>query len=116
MDAKGFLSDIVPTVKELLLIQGFRQECEVLQLSNMFLVEDEDSFGHECYFVVVDVQTDKYISLRQYKPIEDVENVILSAFDEATKGGQMIYKVTVRPNSKVQATLFESGTYQGWRN
>lgn len=116
MDAKGFLSDMVPTVKDLLLIQGFRQECEVLQLSNMFLVEDEDSFGHECYFVVIDVQTDKYISLRQYKPIEDVENVILSAFDEATKGGQMIYKVTVRPNSKVQATLFESGTYQGWRN
>lgn len=116
MDSKGFLSDIIPTVKDLLLIQGFKQECEVLQLSNMFLVEDEDSFGHECYFVVVDVQTDKYISLRQYKPIEDVENVILSAFDEATKGGQMIYKVTVRPNSKVQATLFESGTYQGWRN
>lgn len=116
MDANVFLSDIVPTVKDLLLIQGNKQECEVLQLSNMFLVEDEDSFGHECYFVVVDVQTDKYISLRQYKPIEDVENVILSAFDEATKGGQMIYKVTVRPNSKVQATLFESGTYQGWRN
>lgn len=46
MDAKGFLSDMVPTVKDLLLIQGFRQECEVLQLSNMFLVEDEDSFGH----------------------------------------------------------------------
>lgn len=28
----------------------------------------------------------------------------------------MVYKVTVRPNSNVQATLFESGTYQGWRN
>lgn len=24
--------------------------------------------------------------------------------------------VTIRPNSNVQATLFESGTYQGWRN
>ena len=48
MDANVFLSDIVPTVKDLLLIQGNKQECEVLQLSNMFLVEDEDSFGHEC--------------------------------------------------------------------
>lgn len=116
MDTKDFLLDIVPTVKDLLLIQGYKQECEVLQLNNMFLVEEEDSFGHECYLVIVDVQTDKYISLRQYKPIEEVEKIILSAFDEATKGGQMIYKVTVRPNSNVQATLFESGTYQGWRN
>lgn len=116
MDTKDFLLDIVPTVKDLLLIQGYKQECEVLQLNNMFLVEEEDSFGHECYLVIVDVQTDKYISLRQYKPIEEVEKIVLSAFDEATKGGQMIYKVTVRPNSNVQATLFESGTYQGWRN
>lgn len=84
MDAKVFLSDIVPTVKDLLLIQGYKQECEVLQLNNMFLVEDEDSFGHECYYVVVDVQTDKYLTLRQYKSIEEVENIILSAFDEAT--------------------------------
>ena len=95
MDAKVFLSDIVPTVKDLLLIQGYKQECEVLQLSNMFLVEDYDSFGRECYIVVVDVQTDKYINLRQYKSIDEVENVIHSAFDEATKGGEMVYKVTV---------------------
>lgn len=75
MDTKDFLLDIVPTVKDLLLIQGYKQECEVLQLNNMFLVEEEDSFGHECYLVIVDVQTDKYISLRQYKPIEEVEKL-----------------------------------------
>lgn len=53
---------------------------------------------------------------KQYGNIEDLEKLLYSAFCEATKGEQPINGVTVRPNSNVQATLFESGSYQGWRN
>lgn len=66
--------------------------------------------------VVIEVQTDKYIALKKFKPIDKVEKLILSAFQEATKGGNTPAEVTIRPNSNIQATLFESGDYQGWRN
>ena len=78
--------------------------------------EDDDGYGNEYDLVIIDVQTDKYVSLQNYKAINEIENVILSAFSEATKGGRTPNSVTIRPNSNVQATLFESGIYQGWRN
>ena len=116
MDTKDYLSHIVPTIKDLLLSQGYKQECEILHIGNMNLVEEYDNFGNEMYTVIIDVQTDRYITLKKSKSIFEVEKNILSAFNEAVKGGQMLYNVTIRPNSNVQATLFESGSYQGWRN
>lgn len=116
MDTKDYLSHIVPTIKDLLLSQGYKQECEILHIGNMNLVEEYDNFGNEMYTVIIDVQTDRYITLKKSKSIVEVEKNVLSAFNEAGKGGQMLYNVTIRPNSNVQATLFESGSYQGWRN
>lgn len=116
MNTKEYLSSILPTVRDLLLCQGHKQESEILLLSNMTYEEDYDGYGNDYDSVIIEVQTDKYVSLQKYKSINDVENVILSAFNEATKGGRMPNGVTIRPNSNVQSTLFDSGTYQGWRN
>lgn len=116
MNTKEYLSRIVPTVKDLLLIQGYKQMNDILQISNMTYEEDYDGYGNDYDLIIIDVQTDKYVTLHKYKSVNEVENIILSAFREATKGGRMPNSVMVRPNSNVQATLFESGTYQGWRN
>lgn len=89
---------------------------DILQISNMTYEEDYDGYGNDYDLIIIDVQTDKYVTLHKYKSVNEVENIILSAFREATKGGRMPNSVMVRPNSNVQATLFESGTYQGWRN
>ena len=116
MNTKENLSKILPTVKDLLLCQGHKQESEILLLSNMTYEEDYDGYGNDYDLIIIEVQTDKYVSLQKYKSINDVENIILSAFNEATKGGRMPNGVTIRPNSNVQSTLFDSGIYQGWRN
>lgn len=116
MNTKEYLSSILPTVKDLLLCQGHKQESEILLLSNMTYEEDYDGYGNDYDLIIIEVQTDKYVSLQKYKSINDVENIILSAFNEATKGGRMPNGVTIRPNSNVQSTLFDSGIYQGWRN
>lgn len=116
MNTKEYLSKILPTVKDLLLCQGHKQESEILLLSNMTYEEDYDGYGNDYDLIIIEVQTDKYVSLQKYKSINDVENIILSAFNEATKGGRMPNGVTIRPNSNVQSTLFDSGIYQGWRN
>lgn len=116
MNTKDYLSKILPTVKDLLLCQGHKQESEILLLGNMTYEEDDDGYGNGYDLVIIDVQTDKYVSLQKNKAINEIENVILSAFSEATKGGRTPNGITIRPNSNVQATLFESGTYQGWRN
>lgn len=116
MDTKKYLSNILPTVKDLLLSQGHKQESEVLLSSNMIYEENYDDFGNNYDSIIIDVQTEKYVSLKKYKSINEVENIILSAFNEATKGGRTLNNITIRPNSNVQVTLFESGTYRGWRN
>lgn len=116
MNTKEYLSHIAPTVKDLLLSQGYKRESEILQISNMAYEEDYDGYGNDYDLIIIDVQTDKYVTLQKYKSINEVENIILSAFHEATKGGRMPNSVLIRPNSNVQATLFESGAYQGWRN
>ena len=113
---KEYLLRIVPTVKDLLQSQGCKEESEILQLNNITIEKSYDSFGNDYDIVVIEVQTDKYIALKKFKPIDKVEKLILSAFQEATKGGNTPAEVTIRPNSNIQATLFESGTYQGWRN
>lgn len=104
------------TVKDLLQSQGCKEESEILQLNNITIEKSYDSFGNDYDIVVIEVQTDKYIALKKFKPIDKVEKLILSAFQEATKGGNTPAEVTIRPNSNIQATLFESGDYQGWRN
>lgn len=114
MNTKEYLSKILPTVKDLLSLQGYKQESELLQINNITCEEDYDSFGNDYDWVIIDVQTEKYFSLQNN--IKEIENIILSAFSEATKGGRPLRGVTIKPNSNVQATLFESGTYQGWRN
>lgn len=106
----------MPTVKDLLQSQGCKEESEILQLNNITIEKSYDSFGNDYDIVVIEVQTDKYIALKKFKPIDKVEKLILSAFQEATKGGNTPAEVTIRPNSNIQATLFESGDYQGWRN
>lgn len=114
MNTKEYLSSILPTVKDLLLCQGHKQESEILVLGNITYDETYDGYGNDYDLVLIDVQTEKYVSLK--KNIKEIENIILSAFSEATKGGRTPNEVTIKPNSNVQATLFESGTYQGWRN
>lgn len=114
MNTKEYLSKILPTVKDLLSCQGHKQESELLQINNITYEEDYDVYGNDYDSVIIDVQTEKYVSLQ--KNIKEIENIILSAFSEATKGGRPLKGVTIKPNSNVQATLFESGTYQGWRN
>lgn len=116
MNTKEYLSCILPTVKDLLLCQGHKQESEILVLGNITYEETYDGYGNDYDLVIIDVQTEKYVSLQKYKSINEIENVILSAFSEATKGGRTPNGITIRPNSNVQATLFESGTYQDWRN
>ena len=113
---KEYLLRIVPTVKDLLQSQGCKEESEILQLNNITIEKSYDSFGNDYDIVVIEVQTDKYLALKKFKPIDKVEKLILSAFQEATKGGNTPAEVTIRPNSNIQATLFESGDYQGWRN
>ena len=113
---KEYSLRIVPTVKDLLQSQGCKEESEILQLNNITIEKSYDSFGNDYDIVVIEVQTDKYIALKKFKPIDKVEKLIISAFQEATKGGNTPAEVTIRPNSNIQATLFESGTYQGWRN
>lgn len=116
MRMKEYLLRIVPTVKDLLQSQGCKEESEILQLNNITIEKSYDSFGNDYDIVVIEVQTDKYLALKKFKPIDKVEKLILSAFQEATKGGNTPAEVTIRPNSNIQATLFESGDYQGWRN
>lgn len=116
MRMKEYLLRIVPTVKDLLQSQGCKEESEILHLDNITIEKSYDSFGNDYDIVVIEVQTDKYIALKKFKPIDKVEKLILSAFQEATKGGNTPAEVTIRPNSNIQATLFESGDYQGWRN
>lgn len=116
MRMKEYLLRIVPTVKDLLQSQGCKEESEILHLNNITIEKSYDSFGNDYDIVVIEVQTDKYIALKKFKPIDKVEKLILSAFQEATKGGNTPAEVTIRPNSNIQATLFESGDYQGWRN
>lgn len=89
MDTKEYLSNILPTVKDLLLNQGYKQENEILLLSNIIYNEDYDNYGNDSDSIIIDVQTDKYISLKKYKSINEVEYIILSAFNEATKGGRI---------------------------
>lgn len=116
MRMKEYLLRIVPTVKDLLQSQGCKEESEILHLNNINYEKSYDSFGNDYDIVVIEVQTDKYIALKKFKPIDKVEKLILSAFQEATKGGNTPAEVTIRPNSNIQATLFELGDYQGWRN
>lgn len=117
MNLKKYLEDILPTVKDLLSLQGKKAECELLKLSNMDYIENYDSFGNGFDEVVINLQTDKYVTLKnKYKKIEELERVIYNAFEEATKGERTPNSITIRPNSNIQATLFESGEYQGWRN
>lgn len=117
MEIKEYLSKIVPTVKDLLSVQGNDKESEILQIGNIIYNVEGDPYGNEYNYLIIEVQTDKYVALKkQYGNIEDLEKLLYFAFCEATKGEQQINGVTVRPNSNVQATLFESGSYQGWRN
>ena len=116
MNTKEYLSRILPTVKDLLLCQGHKTESEILSLNSVTYEEDYSDYENDYDSVIIDVQTDKYVSFQKSQTIEEIENIILSAFKEATKGERWLHSVTVRPNSNVEATLFESGTYQGWRN
>lgn len=117
MVTKEYLAKIVPTVKDLLSAQGNEKESEILQMANIVIDNYSDSYIDEYVTLIIEVQTDKYVALKtQYRNIEDLEGVLYNAFCEATKGGQTINRITVRPNSNVQATLFESGSYKGWRN
>lgn len=116
MNTKEYLSKILPTVKELLQCQGHKEESNILSLNYMTYKEDYDSYGNDYDLIIIDVKTDKYFSIQKHKTINEIENIIHSAFVEATKGDRTPNGVTIRPNSNVQATLFESGTYQGWRN
>ena len=59
MNTKDFLSDIVPTVKDLLLSQSCKQESEILQLNNITIEKSYDSFGNDYNIVVIEVQTEK---------------------------------------------------------
>lgn len=81
---KEYLLRIVPTVKDLLQSQGCKEESEILHLNNINYEKSYDSFGNDYDIVVIEVQTDKYIALKKFKPIDKVEKLILSAFQEAT--------------------------------
>ena len=117
MNLKKYLEEILPTVKDLLSFRGYETESELLKLGNMDYIENYDDFGNDYDEVVINVQTDKYVSLiAHYKTIEELESIIHNAFVEATRSKRVPNKVTISPNSNVQATLFESGEYQGWRN
>lgn len=117
MNLKKYLEEILPTVIDLLSLRGYKTESELLKLGNMDYIENYDNFGNDYDEVVINVQTDKYVSLiAHYKTIEELESIIHNAFVEATRSKRVPDKVTISPNSNVQATLFESGEYQGWRN
>lgn len=117
MNLKKYLEEIIPTVKDLLSLEGKKTESELLKLSNMEYIENYDDFGNDFDEVIINIQTEKYVALKkQYKEIVELERVICNAFLDATKGKRTPNSVTIRPNSNVQATLFESGEYQGWRN
>ena len=116
MNTKEYLSQVLPTVKDLLLGQHHKIESEILQLNNIVYEEGYDMYGNDYDTLIIYVQTDKYLSLKSNNSIEDIEKLIQSSFNEATKGGRFINGVTLCPNSNVQSTLFESGAYQGWRN
>lgn len=77
MDTKEYLSNILPTVKDLLLNQGYKQENEILLLSNIIYNEDYDNYGNDSDSIIIDVQTDKYISLKKYKSINEVEYITI---------------------------------------
>lgn len=65
MDTKEYLSKIVPTVKDLLLAQGYEKESEILQIGNITYNENKDTFGNVYCSIVIDVQTDKYVELKK---------------------------------------------------
>lgn len=117
MDLNQYLKTVLPTIRELLSLQGNKHICDILKFSNMEYNEVTNDFGNDFDEVIIKVPTDRYISLKtEYNSIESLEQIILNAFVEATKGMRSPYSVTIRPNSNIQATLFESGEYQGWRN
>ena len=116
MNTKEYLSQVLPTVKDLLLGQHHKIESEILQLNNIVYEKGYDMYGNDYDTLIIYVQTDKYLSLKSNNSIENIEKLIQSSFNEATKGGRFIDGVTLCPNSNVQSTLFESGAYQGWRN
>ena len=80
MNTKDFLSDIVPTVKDLLLSQSCKQESEILQLNNITIEKSYDSFGNDYNIVVIEVQTEKYLALKKFKPINEVEKISFLRF------------------------------------
>ena len=85
MNLKKYLEEILPTVKDLLSFRGYRTESELLKLGNMDSIENYDDFGNDYDEVVINVQTDKYVSLiAHYKTIEELESIIHNAFVEAT--------------------------------
>lgn len=116
MSIQDFFISKVPTVKDLLVGQGYMQESEILQSSNITCYEDNQDFGISYYGIIIEVQTDKYIALNRHNSIVKIEGVLLEAFKEATKGALSPDNIIIRPNSNIQETLFESGEYKGWRN
>lgn len=116
MSIQDFFISKVPTVKDLLVGQGYMQESEILQSSNITCYEDNQDFGNSYYEIIIEVQTDKYIALNKHNPVVKIEEILLEAFKEATKGALPPDKIIIRPNSNIQETLFESGEYKGWRN
>ena len=69
MNTKEYLSRIVPTVKDLLLSQGYKRESEILQISNMAYEEEYDGYGNDYDLIIIDVQTDKYVTLHKYNTL-----------------------------------------------
>lgn len=53
MDTKEYLSNILPTVKDLLLNQGYKQENEILLLSNIIYNEDYDNYGNDSDSIII---------------------------------------------------------------
>lgn len=87
MEAKEYLSKIVPTVKDLLSVQGNDKESEILQIGNIIYNVESDPYGNEYYCLIIEVQTDKYVAFKkQYGKIENLEKVLYTAFCESTKG------------------------------
>ncbi len=86
MEIKEYLSKIVPTVKDLLSVQGNEKESEILQIGNIIYDVESDPYGNEYNYLIIEVQTDKYVAKKQYGNIEDLEKLLYSAFCEATKG------------------------------
>lgn len=115
--AENYRDEIVRTVKDMLVSEGREDISKFVTADNIYYDEyDRDNYGYSSTNILINIPTDSYMSLWKNDEIHKMEELLKEMFSEAYKGRDNISYVSLRPNSSVHFTLFDSGDYAGWKN